>query len=56
MAIRILYPGSIDNSISIPIAVDNVTNDKAEVSNRLRQAIINIENTLGVSPGSITNV
>lgn len=53
MVIQILFPAAIDNSISIPISIDNVTNDKAEVSNRLRAAILAIEASLGVNPGAV---
>lgn len=47
------YPSKIDNNISLPDAIDNITPVKAEVVNRLKQAIIAIENELGVKPSGI---
>lgn len=53
MAINILYPAAIDSNASIPIAIDNVTLDRAEVTNRLRAAILAVEQAVGVNPGGI---
>lgn len=47
------YPGKIDNNTSLPDAVDNLTPVKADVVNRLKQAIIAIENELGTKPSGI---
>jgi hypothetical protein len=44
------YPFQIDTSAQLPISTDNVTPVKAEVVNRLRDAILSIENELGVDP------
>jgi len=44
------YPNQIDTSTEIPAAIDNVTPVKGEVVNRLRDAILAIENELGVTP------
>lgn len=46
------FPNSLDDSLSIPISTDLVTEVKAEVVNRHRDAIISIETTLGTSPQS----
>lgn len=47
------YPNSIDTSSELPKATDNVTPVMAEVINRLREAILAIENELGINPSSI---
>lgn len=47
------YPNSIDTSTELPLATDNVTPVKAEVVNRLREAILAIQNELGVNPSSV---
>lgn len=47
------YPGKIDNNTTLPDAVDNITPVKAEVVNRLKQAIIAIENELGTKPSGV---
>ena len=44
------YPLSLDDSTSLPPTVDLVTPVKAEVVNRLRDAIISIEAELGTDP------
>lgn len=44
------YPAKIDNSATLPTAVDNVTPVRAAVVNKLRDAIIAIESELGVKP------
>ncbi len=44
------YPSQIDSSLELPPATDNVTPVKAEVVNRLRDAILAIENELGINP------
>lgn len=48
-----LYPVQIDNSVTLPTAIDNSTPVEADVVNRLRDAILAIERTLGTSPASI---
>ncbi len=47
------YPDQIDNSISLPEVVDNLTPVKASVANNLRDAILAIEKELGTQPSSI---
>jgi hypothetical protein len=44
------YPGQIDNSSSLPLAVDNSTPVSASIFNKLREAIIAIELELGIKP------
>lgn len=46
------YPDKIDTTTELPKATDNVTPVKAELFNRLRDAIIAVENELGVQPSS----
>lgn len=46
------YPNQIDTTTELPKATDNVTPVKAESFNRLRDAIVAIENELGVQPSS----
>jgi hypothetical protein len=48
MAIK--YPANIDNSISIPIVVDSITNIDSKLLNTYRSAILAIENELGIKP------
>jgi hypothetical protein len=51
------YPASIDNSISLPAAVDSATTVSASVVNRLRTAILAVQTELGVQPSGVyTNV
>ena len=45
-----IYPTGIDNNISLPQSIDLITPIKAEVTNRLRDAIIAIESELGIDP------
>jgi len=45
-----VYPGKIDGSTQLPPTIDNVTPVKAEVTNRLRDAILAVESELGVDP------
>lgn len=45
-----LYPNAIDNSTSIPLVFDNVSEVKADDVNVLRSAIIAIEQALGIQP------
>lgn len=52
----VTYPAQIDNSISIPISLDNNTLVKASVTNTLRDAILAIESELGVKPGGTSTV
>jgi hypothetical protein len=50
------YPSGIDNTTTLPLVFDNLTEVKADTVNRLRAAIIAIESTLGINPqGSFTN-
>ncbi len=44
------YPLQIDTSNELPLTTDNVTAVKAEVVNRLREAILAIEAELGIQP------
>lgn len=45
-----IYPVAIDGYSQLPLVIDNVTRVDAITVNRLRSAIINIENELGVDP------
>ncbi len=45
-----IYPDAIDGYSQLPLVVDNVTRVDAVTVNRLRSAILNIENELGVQP------
>lgn len=47
-----VYPNQLDSSDQLPIATDAVTPVKAEVVNRLRDAVLAIEAELGVQPSS----
>lgn len=47
------YPAQIDNNISLPPTVDNLTPVIGAVVNRLRTAIINTETELGIKPSGI---
>lgn len=49
----IKYPAQLDDSLSLPLVVDNNTPIQADVVNRLRNAIIALETELGVKPSSI---
>ena len=44
------YPNKIDSSVELPIVRNNVTEINAEFINSLRDAIIQIEKTLGINP------
>lgn len=44
------YPNGIDNSTTLPLVVDNVTEVTAETVNRLRDAVLAIEQALGINP------
>lgn len=46
------YPTAIDDSTTLPISTDLVTEVKAEVVNRHRDAIIKIQNELGINPSA----
>src|SRR5271170_4856000 len=46
-----VYPSQIDTAI--PIAIDNSTPVEAAVVNRLRDAILAVEQAVGTNPGSI---
>jgi len=50
------YPNKIDSSVELPVVRNNVTEITAEVINSLRDAIIQIEKTLGVNPNGISTV
>jgi hypothetical protein len=45
-----IYPDAIDGYAQLPLLVDRVTSVNSEGINRLRSAILNMENALGVSP------
>jgi hypothetical protein len=47
-----VYPSNIDDKSTLPQAVDLKTPVKAEVVNNLRDAIIALENELGIDPSS----
>lgn len=47
------YPTAIDTVATLPSVVDNSTAVRADVINRLRDAILAIESELGVKPSSI---
>ena len=52
---RSLFPEKIDSSKELPIVRNNITEINAELLNSLRDAIIQIEKTLGINPqGSST--
>ena len=44
------YPGTLDDSTSIPISTDRITPVKAEVVNRNRDGILSIQAELGLDP------
>lgn len=46
------YPDSIDTSTELPKATDNVTPVRAEIFNRLRDAVLALEKELGIQPSS----
>lgn len=46
------YPGQIDNNLTLPNSIDNVTAVKSEVVNRLKDAIIALQTELGVKPST----
>lgn len=46
------YPNQIDTSSELPVTVDLQTPVKGEVVNRLRDAILSMEQELGVNPSS----
>jgi hypothetical protein len=46
------YPFAIDDSTSLPLSTDLVTEVKAEVVNRLRDSILKIQNELGINPSA----
>jgi hypothetical protein len=51
------YPAQIDNSQSLPTAVDNLTPVQGSIFNKLRDAVLAVESELGVKPsGSYTTV
>lgn len=50
-----VYPDAIDGYSQIPLVVDGVTQVNAASVNKLRSAIINIENELGVRPSGDFN-
>jgi len=50
------YPNKIDSSIELPIVRNNVTEINADYLNSLRDAIIQIEKTLGINPNGLSTV
>ena len=48
----IKYPSQIDTSSSLPIAVDNLTPIQGSIFNKLREAVIAVEQELGVKPSA----
>lgn len=53
LPVNVLFPAFLDNTTSIPLAIDNVVSVNANAFNTLRQAIIAIEGELGVKPSGI---
>ncbi len=49
------YPAQIDDSISLPAAIDNQTPVAGVVFNRLRDAILAIEGELGTKPSGVNS-
>ena len=47
-----LYPSQVDNTSTLPPAIDNTTPVQAAIVNALRDAIIAIEQELGANPSS----
>lgn len=47
------FPAQIDNDITLPKVVDNLSPVRGDTVNRLRAAIIAIENELGIKPSGI---
>lgn len=47
------YPKSLDDNTSLPVSVDLVTPVKAEVVNRLRDALLAVESELGLDPSRL---
>src|SRR5579859_2391641 len=45
-----IYPAQIDNSNTLPLVVDNLTGINANTINILRNAIVAIEQSLGINP------
>jgi len=45
-----IFPKAIDGYAQLPLFVDNITPVNAEGLNRIRSAIVNIENALGITP------
>lgn len=50
------YPNKIDSSIELPIVRNNITEINAEFLNSIRDAIIQIEKTLGINPNGSSTV
>jgi hypothetical protein len=46
------YPAQIDNSQSLPTAVDNLTPVQGAIFNKLRDAVLAVESELGVKPSA----
>jgi hypothetical protein len=44
------YPERIDSSVDLPLVRNNITEATAEVINKIRQAVINIERAVGTNP------
>ena len=42
------YPSQIDTSITLPLVVDNASAVKGDTVNRLRNAIVAVEQELGI--------
>jgi hypothetical protein len=49
------YPAHIDDNTSLPDVIDNITPLKAETLNRLKEAIIAIQEELGVNPAGVSS-
>lgn len=45
-----VYPNGIDDSTTLPLVFDNITEVTADTVNRLRDAIVSVEQSLGINP------
>jgi hypothetical protein len=45
-----IYPDAIDGSAQLPVVIDKITSINADLINKIREAIINIEVELGIEP------
>lgn len=45
-----VYPNGIDDNVTLPLVFDNITEVKADTVNRVRNAIVSVEQALGINP------